>query len=300
MRRRKLALSVCLILSVVIGLSSLSSCGGGGGSSRPGDQVIITPPGNRAPVSTGTFENIALTLEVGRPFRWGSDDLGNYFSDPDGDRLSYSAMSSDRNVAAATVSEPGPVAIVQAEGGGSATITVTAADPGGLTALQSFTVMVTDKTSPPTDHSDTPAGATVIALDAPFTGRIDSPTDVDYFRLRIDTPGTLTIQTTGSADPDIAVFDAAGVEVPGIPGSWIGDITQNILGDLLVRFSGGNPGQTYTFRSVLEPSRPPANKAPKPVPNTPLGPITLILTVGEETLTCNDTYGFVESLPSPR
>ena len=142
MRRRKLALSVCLILSVVIGLSSLSSCGGGGGSSRPGDQVIITPPGNRAPVSAATFENIALTLEVGRPFRWGSNDLGEYFSDPDDDQLSYSAISSDTSVAAAAVSEPGPIAIVQAEGGGSATITVTAADPGGLTASQSFTVTV--------------------------------------------------------------------------------------------------------------------------------------------------------------
>ena len=148
MGRRKFALSICLILSVVIGFSGLSSCGGGGGPSSSGDQVIITPPGNRAPVSTATFENIALTLEVGRPFRWGSDNLGNYFSDPDGDRLSYSAMSSDRSVAAATVSEPGPVAIVQAEGGGSATITVTARDPGGLTARQQFRVTVSARTSP--------------------------------------------------------------------------------------------------------------------------------------------------------
>ena len=36
---------------------------------------------------------------------------------------------------------------------------------------------------------------------------------------------------------------------------------------------------------------PTANKAPKPAPNIPLGPIDLTMTVGEETLKCKDTYG---------
>ena len=110
----------------------------------------------------------------------------------------------------------------------------------------------TDNRTP--DHSNTPAGATAIALRESFQGQIDSPSDVDYFRLRVNAPGTLTIRTTGNADPDIAVFDAEGIEVPGVTGSWIGTITQAILdkGDLLVKFSGGNEGEEYTARATLD------------------------------------------------
>ena len=110
-----------------------------------------------------------------------------------------------------------------------------------------------DRTALPPDHSDTPAGATAITLSESFPGRIDSPNDVDYFRLQVDAPGTLTIRTTGNADPDIAVFDAE-VEVPGVAGSWIGTITQAILdkGDLLVKFSGGNEGEEYTASATLD------------------------------------------------
>ena len=213
--------------------------------------MIMPPTDNRTPVVAQAFADITITLEDGGPDRWASGDLGTNFSDPDGDELSYSVGSSDESVADAVISESGPIVIVQARGGGTATITITARDPGGLTATQSFRVTVNHKL----DHSNTPAGATAIALSESFQGRIDSPNDVDYFRLRVDSPGTLTIRTTGNADPDIAVFDGTGNEVPGVPGSWIGSITQEILdrgSDLLVRFSGGNAGGEYTGSATLD------------------------------------------------
>ena len=213
--------------------------------------MIMPPTDNRTPVVAQAFADITITLEDGGPDRWASGDLGTNFSDPDGDELSYSAGSSDESVVDAVISESGPIVIVQAQGGGTATITITARDPGGLTATQSFRVTVNDKP----DHSNTPAGATAIALSESFQGRIDSPNDVDYFRVRVDSPGTLTIRTTGNADPDIAVFDGTGNEVPGVPGSWIGSITQEILdrgSDLLVRFSGGNAGGEYTGSATLD------------------------------------------------
>ena len=111
----------------------------------------------------------------------------------------------------------------------------------------------TDNRTP--DHSNTPAGATAIELSESFQGRIDSADDVDYFRLRVDSPGTLTIRTTGTADPDIAVFDGAGEEVQRVSGSWIGRITQEILdrgSDVFVRFSGGNAGGEYTGNATLD------------------------------------------------
>ena len=213
--------------------------------------MIMPPTDNRTPVVAQVFADITITLEDGGPDRWASGNLGTNFSDPDGDELSYSVGSSNESVADAVISGSGPMVIVQAQGGGTATITITARDPGGLTATQSFRVTVNDKP----DHSNTPAGATAIALSESFQGRIDTPNDVDYFRLRVDSPGTLTIRTTGNADPDIAVFDGAGNGVQGVSGSWIGSITQEILdrgGDLLVRFSGGNAGGEYTGSATLD------------------------------------------------
>ena len=98
----------------------------------------------RAPTVRKTLEDITLQLEVGRPFRWGSEDLDDYFSDPDGDRLTYTVSSSNTSVAVVVISEPGPILIVQAQSGGSATITVTARDPDGRTSTQRFTVTVNE------------------------------------------------------------------------------------------------------------------------------------------------------------
>ena len=65
------------------------------------------------------------------------------------------------------------------------------------------------------DHSNTPEGSTEIALSKNFQGRIDSSNDVDYFRLGVDALGTITItitiRTTGTADPHIVVFDGAEI-----------------------------------------------------------------------------------------
>lgn len=143
MRRSKFALSICLILSVVIGLSVLSSCGGGGGSrpvTKPGDEVIITPPGNRAPVVSQAFENVVLPFAPDS--QWESEPLGNYFSDPDDDTLRFGVDIDNSNVASVEVSDTGSL-IVRARGSGAATITVTATDPDGLSAAESFTVTTT-------------------------------------------------------------------------------------------------------------------------------------------------------------
>lgn len=100
-----------------------------------------------------------------------------------------------------------------------------------------------------TDHSNTPSGATTISLESTFSGTIDSATDVDYFQLGIKEEGILTISTSGNANPDIQVYDAGGDEIPGRTGSYIVDITKSILDKgrhVLVKLSGGTPGESYT------------------------------------------------------
>ena len=87
------------------------------------------------PVATGSIP--ALTVEVGNTE---SVDLAGYFSDADGNILTYTATSSDPGVATAAVS--GTAVQVTAVAGGSTTVTVTAPDPGGLSADQDFAVTV--------------------------------------------------------------------------------------------------------------------------------------------------------------
>ena len=67
-------------------------------------------------------------------------DLGGAFRDPEGAALAYAVRSSAEAVASATVS--GATATITAGSEGEAAVTVTATDPGGLWAAQSFAVTV--------------------------------------------------------------------------------------------------------------------------------------------------------------
>ena len=69
------------------------------------------------------------------------EDLAPYFRDPDGDALSYVAESSSSGVAIASVTAGGRLSIAP-QALGAATVTVTASDPGGLTATQQVQVTV--------------------------------------------------------------------------------------------------------------------------------------------------------------
>ena len=70
-------------------------------------------------------------------------DMSPYFSDPDGDSLAYSAATSEPGVA--TVAAAGNTITLTALARGTADITVTATDPGGLSATQSFTATVPNR-----------------------------------------------------------------------------------------------------------------------------------------------------------
>ena len=69
--------------------------------------------------------------------------MSPYFSDPDNDRLTYSAQSDNTSVARVSVSgSHNSVVTITPRGEGSARMTVIAADPGGLTATQIIDVTV--------------------------------------------------------------------------------------------------------------------------------------------------------------
>ena len=70
-------------------------------------------------------------------------DLAPYFEDRDGDPLAYTAVSSDPGVA--SVSVAGSALTLTPVGYGPASIEVTARDPGGLSAAQTFAVNASDR-----------------------------------------------------------------------------------------------------------------------------------------------------------
>ncbi len=107
-----------------------------GGESATQSFSVTVP--NRAPVAEGTIS--AQTVEVGDS---ATVDVSPFFSDPDGDALTYSAAAGDTTIVVAMAA--GSVITVAAVAKGETTVTVTAADTEGLTATQSFGVTVPNR-----------------------------------------------------------------------------------------------------------------------------------------------------------
>ena len=90
---------------------------------------------NRAPVAQGSISPQTITAGQSAAVHVASN-----FSDPDGDPLTYEAVTSDAGVAGVSVA--GATITIAAVAAGNATITVTVRDPGGFTAALSFGVTV--------------------------------------------------------------------------------------------------------------------------------------------------------------
>ncbi|MDE0451680.1 MAG: hypothetical protein OXI90_07925 [Gammaproteobacteria bacterium] len=119
----------------VILLATEPRSGGDPSDSEPVEDPV-EPVGNQAPNRVGSMRDQALTVGG----ESATVDVASFFSDPDGDDLTYRASSSNDRIATATVSGSDVTVAPAAEG--TATITVTATDPGGLTAEQTFAATV--------------------------------------------------------------------------------------------------------------------------------------------------------------
>lgn len=157
---------------------------------------------NRGPEAVGTIED--PRIEVGDSIAIG---LAGYFADPEGDSLDFSATSTDNRVARAAVA--GDTAWVVAVAKGTATVTVTARDPEGRTADQSFTVAVPNRR---------PLVTTSIPADSVLLGDTLELSLSAHFT---DPDGDSLSFSAESSEPDVAMARVSGstlVVVPAAPG----------------------------------------------------------------------------------
>ena len=158
---------------------------------------------NRSPISVGTIPN--QTVRVGETA--GTVDLSSYFSDPDGNPLTYSATSSNTSKATVSVSEA--TVTITAVAAGSATISVTATDPSNASRSRSFSATVL--------ASDTVNRVGTIPNQTVYLGGTSTATvDVSgYFSGPVD--DTLTYSATSSSSSRATVsLSEATLTITGV------------------------------------------------------------------------------------
>ncbi len=108
-----------------------------GSSAEDRHSVEVKQP-NNAPLANGSVASRTLTL--------GSSatrlNVSSWFTDKDGDRLTYTVASSPSGVVGASIPSSGVALTLSSVKAGAATVTVTARDPSGASARQSFGVRV--------------------------------------------------------------------------------------------------------------------------------------------------------------
>ena len=193
---------------ILIGAALAGACGGGvtvdpGPTPPPPSPPPPPPPANRAPAAATAIPDQMVvqgqTVTV---------DISASFSDPDGDALSHAATTSNSEIA--TVSLSGTALSVTGVAHGAAAVTVTASDPGGLSATQSFAVEVAALA--PTIVTVTPDTAMLTAIGQ----RIQLHADVHD---QLGRPITGAAVVWSSGDTTVATVDRSGLVTAAANGS---------------------------------------------------------------------------------
>lgn len=180
--------SAVAVSAVAKGMATITVTATDPGGASATQSFGVTVP-NRAPQPAGSIP--AATVEVGESVEV---DLAEYFADPDGDALAYTAQSSDRAVA--TVSVENAVATVTAVAPGTITVTATATDPGGASATQTFEVTVPNRA---------PVAVGSIPAQTVTEGGTGTVTLSPYFRDPDGDPLTYTAEITDTQVAEVAV-----------------------------------------------------------------------------------------------
>ncbi len=208
-----------------------------GGLTATQTMAVTVEAVNSPPEVTGMLED--QTLNIGDTF---IADVAGLFTDPDEDALTLAATSSDAAVATASLS--GDTLTVEAVAEGSATVTVSATDPGDLSAELAFTVTVEQPNRAPEVADAIPA---------------QTPTVGDTVRLVVsmyftDPDGDELSYEAVSSDTGVAEVLAMGDTV---------QIAAMMAGSVTVAVTASDPEGLSVEQEFSVTVQPPANRAPE-------------------------------------
>ena len=193
---------------------------------------------NRSPEPAGTIPD--ETVEVGEPV---TVDLSAYFTDPDGDPLTYTARSSNTGVARVSVSAS--TLTITAIAKGTANVTTTATDDEGLSATQTFESTVPNRSPEP------------VGTIPDETVEVDDPVAVDLSRYFTDPDGDALTYTARSSNTSVATVSVSGSVVT------ITAVAKGTADVTATATDSEGLSATQTFESVVP------NRRPEPVGTIP-------------------------------
>ena len=230
------------LLVVVLLLQLIVACGDGGTQTPTSPPP---PPANRAPTASAAIPD--QSVEEGAEV---TVDVSGAFSDPDEDALSYEATSDAPGMA--TVSVAGSDVTVSGEAAGTATVTVSAADPGGLSANQTFEVTVSSANQAPTvsaaipDQSVEEGAEVTVDVSGAFS---DPDGDALSYEATSGAPGVATVSVAGS---DVTVSgEAAGTATVTVSAADPGGLSATQSFEVTVEAAGGGGSQALTGEITL-------------------------------------------------
>lgn len=219
-------------LAALLGLFA-AACGDG--ATEPPDPEPPAPTPNRAPAQSGSIP--AQTIHVGET---ATVNVSSYFTDPDGDALTYTAASSDAGVATVTVA--GNTLTVTAESQGAVTVTVTARDPGGLTAQQNFTATVPNRAPEAlvTVTADTITAADSITLSPPVAEWFSDPDGDPLTHMASSSNDSVAVATVVDGEVVVAAV-GAGTATITVSAVDPGDLSAEVSFDITVTTASQEP-----------------------------------------------------------
>lgn len=208
-----------------------AACGGDGGTTEPEP----APQPNRPPAASGSIP--AQTMTAGES---ATVSVGGLFSDPDGDALTFTAISSNAGVASVALS--GTDLTITAVAAGSATVTVTARDPAGLSTAASTNVTVMEPNRAPLPQ--VPVAPTQTAI-------VGDTLNIDVSPFFTDPDGDALTYSAASANASVATVTVAG-SVVSAAAVGAGSTTLTVTATDPDGLSG-----SLSVPVTVEPNRPP-------------------------------------------